>query len=332
MSGMRLQSPFARIILIGAVLSCELPSLAGDKPANEYKESETVLSITSEHGHFYQVATDGRIFLLLCDKVKSFQFGQPECKVGDKPISTGDTVHFRVDGDWAYMPPVSEGMEQKLRILTVELRVIPKLEPAPSQTTGQGSNPSNERGIVIGSGLHVKGQHGVGWSTSPASAASPVTTASAATPVMPTAPVTAIPVTGGAPVVVMPTGPTTGGVVTGVPVTGGAPLTAIPTAPVTGVPVGGAPAGGGMVVMGRSAPQWVHVLRIQTGGKIYQLECSSKPCMLADKEIALGDTLTLSVDKKSAYLSSDPPSPKEEQKYKILSVSESGSTPASTPE
>jgi len=316
--------------LFGAVLSCALPSLADDKPANEYKESGTVLSTTSKQGHFYQVATEGRIFLLLCDKVKSLQFGPPECKVGDKPIAAGDAVHFRVDGDWAYMPPVAEGMEQKLRILTVELRVIPKLEPAPSQTTGQSSNPSNERGIVIGSGLQVKGQHGAGWSTNPASAAAPaVTTASAATPVMPTAPVTAVPVTGGAPVVVVPTGPTTGGVVTGVPVTGGPPITAIPTAPVTGTPVGGAHPGGGTIMIG-GGPQWVHVLRIQTDGKIYQLECSSKPCTLADKEIALGDTLTFRVDKKSAYLSSDPQNPKEEQKYKILSVSESGSPPAAT--
>src|SRR5208337_4362856 len=201
MLGMRLQFSCARVVLFGAVLSCALPSLADDKPANEYKESGTVLSTTSKQGHFYQVATEGRIFLLLCDKVKSLQFGPPECKVGDKPIAAGDAVHFRVDGDWAYMPPVAEGMEQKLRILTVELRVIPKLEPAPSQTTGQSSNPSNERGIVIGSGLQVKGQHGAGWSTNPASAAAPaVTTASAATPVMPTAPVTAVPVTGGAPV------------------------------------------------------------------------------------------------------------------------------------
>jgi hypothetical protein len=324
---MRLNYFHTRVVLLGAVLSFALPSLADDKPANEYKESGTVLSMTSERGHFYQIQTDGRIFLLLCDKVKSLQFGQPECRVGNKPIAVGDTVHFRVDGDWAYMPPASEG-EQKLRVLAVELRAVPALAPKASDPN---SSPSNEPAIVIGTGLHVKGQHGAGWSTNPAPAASPVTTASAATPVMPTAPVTAIPVNGGAPVTVIPTGPTTGGVVTGVPVTGGAPVTGIPTAPVTGTPMGGAHPGGQTIMIG-GGPQWVHVLRIQTGSRIYQLECSSRPCALADKEIALGDTLTLRVDKKWAYLSSDAPNPKEEQKYKILGVSESGSASTSKPE
>ena len=314
---MQFKYSFVGVILLALILCCPVPSLAGDNPAIEYNESGTVLSTTSEHGHFYQVATEGKIFLLLCDRVKSLQFGPPECKIGDKPIASGDTVHFRVDGDWAYIAPIATGMEQKLRILTVELRVIPKLAPKKNE---QGSNTMNEPGVVIGSGLHVKGQHRVGWSTNPTSAAVS-STASAATPVIATAPVTAIPVTGGAPVVVMPTGPTTGGVITGVPVTGGAPVTAIPTAPVTGVPVGGAQPGGATIMIG-GGPQWVHVIRIQTDGKIYQLECSSKPCSVANKEIALGDTLTVRTDKKSAYLSSDQQGSKEEQKYKILSVTE----------
>jgi hypothetical protein len=120
---------------------------------------------------------------------------------------------------------------------------------------------------------------------------------------------------------VTPVGPTTGGVVTGVPVTGGAPITAIPTGPVTGTPVGGAPAGG-HVVMGGGAPQWLHVLRIQTATKVYQLEGSTKPGKLANKEIELGDTITLRTDKKEkhTYLSSDPYDPVAEQEYKILSV------------
>jgi hypothetical protein len=99
-----------------------------------------------------------------------------------------------------------------------------------------------------------------------------------------------------------------------------------------GATTGGA-TGGGMVMMGGgSRPQWVHVLRIQTAGKIYQLECSSKPCKLVDKEIALGDGLTLRAEKKHAYLSSNPPVPGGEQEYKILSVTDAGSMPAgSTP-
>ncbi len=372
------RSLFHGVVLLGAIAACLLPLRADDKPADKYTETGTVLSTADKHGHFYQVSTDSRIYLLLCDKVKSIQFGPPECKVGDKAIATGDTVHFRIDGDWAYMPPAtkgkpeakpeataseSEGMEEKLRILTTELKVIPAL-PAPaanaasgaaspasaSPTTEKGANPASERGVVIGSGMQVNGQHGVGWSTVPTSAAavpvprpmSPgITTASPTTPVIATAPVMAVPVTGGAPVMVVPTGPTTGGVVTGVPVTGGAPVTAIATAPVMGIPVAGPPVGGApmgaappagspMMIGGRAAPQWVHVLRIQTAGKVYQLEGSTKPGKLANKEIALGETLTLRTDKKEkhAYLSTDPYDPAAEQEYKILSVTPVAGAPA----
>jgi hypothetical protein len=326
------------IILLTTITSCVAQAPPDDKVPDKYNVSGSVLSAISKHGHYYQVATDSRIYLLMCTKVKTFQLGEPECKIGDKPIATGDAVHFRIDGDWAYMPPISQGDEEKLRILTTELKVIPALpasaspanaSPANAPANGNGSNPTPEPGIVIGTGVHVKGQHGVGWSTAPGLPSSPVTTASAATPVMATAPVMAVPVTGGAPVMVMPTGPTTGGVVTGVPVTGGAPITAIPTAPVMGVPVAGAPAGGGMVMVGGGAPQWVHVLRIQTAGKIYQLECSGKPCALTNKEIGLGDTLALRVDKKHAYLSSDAQNSGAEQEFKILNVTDSGSTPDS---
>jgi hypothetical protein len=329
------------VIFLAAITSCVVLSLADDKAADQYNVSGSVLSVVSKHGYFYQVSTDSRIYFLMCTKMRPLGLGAQECKIGDNPITVGDTVRFRVDGDWAYIPTSAEGSEEKLRILTTELKVIPPIPPASSLANpssanapsgkGKGAGPRPEPAIVIGTGMEVKGQHGVGWSTAPNAVASPVSTASAATPVIATAPVTAVPVTGGAPVVVMPTGPTTGGVVTGVPVTGGAPITAIPTAPVMGTPVGGThPAGGGMIMLGGGgAPQWVHVLRIQTAGKIYQVECSGKHCMVDNKEIGLGDTLALRVDKKNAYLSGDPANSGADQKFKILSVTEVGSAPAS---
>jgi hypothetical protein len=354
MSRTLLQSFLAGIVSLAAITSCIAQSPAADKPADQpadkYNVTGSVLSTISEHGHFYQVSTDARIYLLMCAKTGTLHLGQPECKFAGKPIASGDTVHFRIDGDWACMPPITEGTEEKLRILTTELKVIPPLPtaapatdaPAPPASTkakDKDKAPSPpEPGVVIGTGLHVKGQHGVGWSTAPTFASAPlapapgITTASAATPVMATGPVMAVPVTGGAPVLVTPTGPVTGGVVTGIPVTGGAPVTAIATAPVMGVPVAGPPhAAPGQPLMiggGSAPPQWVHVLRIQTAGKIYQLECSTKPCTVADKEIALGDPLTLRIDKKNhAYLSSGPPNSSPEEEYKILSVTESGSAP-----
>jgi len=323
---------FPALILIAAALTWASIAAADDTPTDKYNLTGSVLSAVDKHGHFYQVGTDSRVYLLLCTKVKTIQFGAAECKIGDKPIATGDTVHFRIDGDWAYMTPVSsESMEQKLRILTTELKVIPPLPAASAPATaaapaGKGSSPSPEPGVVIGTGTHVKGQSGLGWSTNPY-AASPLTTGSPATSVMATAPVTAIPVTGGPPVVVVPVAPTTGGVITGVPVTGGAPITAIPVAPVTGVPIGGPAPAGGPVIIGGGAPQWVHVLRIQTDGNVYQLECSSKPCTLGSKEIALGDSLNLRVDKKHAYLSSGSQTGGDEQEYKILSVTDTKSSP-----
>jgi len=320
------------IILLAAILSCVVVScvalaLADDKSADKYNETGTVLSATSKHGYFYQVSTDGRIYLLLCEHTGTLHLGAAECKVGGKFIAAGDVIHLRIDGDWAYTAASSTGTEDKFRILTTELKVIPPLPPATTAAVAptpnsKASTTSGEQGIVIGTGVQVKGQHGVGWSTTPA--VLPIQAASAATPVMSMAPVMAVPVTGGAPVIVVPTAPTTGGVVTGVPVTGGAPITAIPTAPVMGMPLGGAPAGGGMVIGGGSAPQWEHVLRIHTAGRTYQLECSSKPCSIARKDVALGDTITFRVDKKWAYLSTSAPGvspdPRDEEKYKILSA------------
>ena len=320
-----LKSLLLELIVLATVSICVMPSAAEDKPADKYTETATVLSTISKHGHFYQISTESKVYLLLCTKVKSLQFGEPECKLAGKPIAANDTIHFRVDGDWVYMPPISgESMEEKLRILAVELKTIPPIPPASAPAAGNAASASTENGVVIGTGTHVKGQKGGFWSTSPSTARPAFATASPSTPVMATAPVTAIPVTGGAPVTVMPVGPTTGGVVTGVPVTGGAPITGIATGPVTGVPVGGAPAGGG-VVMGGSAPQWVHILRIQTAGKTYQLECSGKPCSIANKEIALGDALTVRIDKKHAYVSSGAAGSTAEQEFKILEVTEPGS-------
>lgn len=320
--------------------------VAQDAPGTKYSQAGKVLATIDKHGHFYQVATDDKIYLLMCTKVRALQIGMPECKVGDKPIAVGDSINFRLDGDFVYMNPVSGDTEQKLRILTTELKVMPAppSAAAPAQATAAKDNKSTpaESAVVIGTGMHVKGQHGLGWSMTPGPvhAATPsipapaITTASASTPVIANGPLLATPVTGGAPVLVMPTAPTTGGVVTGIPVTGGAPITAVPAAPVVGMPVAGAPAGGMMIGGGGGAPVWVHVLRIRTAGRIYQLECSKKPCSIGTTEIGLGDTLTVHTDKKHAYVSAsgDAQTSSPEQEYKVLEVTDANSPADSKPE
>jgi hypothetical protein len=246
---------------------------------------------------------------MMCEKVKGFHISMPECKVDDRPIAAGDSVQFRVDGDWAYMP-AAKGTEEGLRILTTELKVFPPL-PAVAGESGMGSNPSGKLGLVIGTGMHILEQKPVGWSTNPSSGnTSNFQAASADFPVMPTGSVTAVPVAGGAPAMVMPSGPVGGGGgMTGMPVTGGPQMAGVPAGPAPGASDGGAPSG---------PPAWVHLLRVRVGEKFYQLECSDKPCELNKKPIELGDTLMIRVEKKWAYVSSGTQSGGKEQKFRIL--------------
>jgi hypothetical protein len=330
---------FFIVVLFCVLALCLAPSWAEDKDASNYPLSGKVLSSSAKGAHAYQIATDSRIYLMMCEKVKGFHMGMPECKAGDKPIAAGDAVQFRVDGDWAYMP-AAKGAEEGFRILTTELKVIPPLPPPPAGDSGKSLSPGDERGMVIGTGMHIRGQRQVGWSTNPASLGRPgfypaapapgMAMATPGAPVMPIGPVLATPVTGGPPVLVMPAGPVSGGIVTGVSTSGGL-VTGIATGPVMGTPIGGPPMGGaragGAAMGGGGPPPWVHLLRIQAGEKIYQLECSVKPCEVDKNPIELGDTLVIRVEKKWAYLSSGPESAAKEQKLRILSETEDDATP-----
>ncbi|MFZ1084750.1 MAG: hypothetical protein WAN35_07295 [Terracidiphilus sp.] len=299
-----------------------------------------MLASSAKGAHSYQLATDSKIYLMMCERVSGFHWGVAECKVGDTPIAVGDTVQFRVDGDRAFMPDVKG--EEELRILTTEFKVIPPLTPP---AAGESSKDARgERAQVIGTGMHIAGQKLVGWSTTPSAFNRPafglgapsmampgIAMATPSAPVIATGPVMAMPVTGGAPVMVMPTGPVGGGPVMGIPMTGGAPVMAMPTAPVIGVPIGGAPMGAahaGVAPMGGGGPPpWVHLLRLRAGEKIYQLECSVKPCEADKKPIELGDTLMIRVEKKWAYLSTGDNNGGKETKFRILGETEDEPAP-----
>src|ERR1039458_7214757 len=155
---------FFSILLLCVLAFCLLPCWAKNKEASNYPLSGKVLSPSAKGAHLYQVTTDSRTYLLLCERVKGFHMSAPECKVDDRPIAEGDTVAFRVEDDWAYMP-AAKGAEEGLRILTTELKVIPAM-PAAACVSGTGGG---ERGLVIGTGMHIKGQKMVGWSTDPSS-------------------------------------------------------------------------------------------------------------------------------------------------------------------
>ncbi|MGA3370626.1 MAG: hypothetical protein ABSC48_02575 [Terracidiphilus sp.] len=333
-------------VFLSCVLAfCLLPVCAAVGQANDYPLSGTVLASSQEDEYFYQVETGSRVYLMKCEKVPGSHGSSPDCMIDDRGIMSGDALRFRVEGDRAYLP-YAKG-EEELRIFTTELLVTPTLPPAAASESQKESNPASERGVAIGAGLHAKGEDQVGWSITPSTTISASTAPSytipsptdsqvnqrttpswstPSGPVMSSAPVMAIPVTGGPPVLVTPIAPIHGGFVTGVPVTGGPPVTGHTM---------GTPAGGGLPMGSNDLratiadirsvvafvrglhTSWVHQLRVQVGEKTYQLECSDKPCELDKKPIELGDSFMVRVQGKWAYLSSGSGSGVPEQKFRI---------------
>jgi hypothetical protein len=286
---------FVAIILLGGSHSSAL-----DKAPKNYSESGTVSAVATKGGHVYRVETDSRIYQLLC--ARFVLFGSPECKLAGKPIAVGDALHFRLDNDWAYLPPPGpDDSEEKFRVISTELKDIPKLAVSTAAAADPNSKTQSASGVVTGTGMHIKGSRGGSWST-PGAGVAPGAGG----------PVVGVPVTGGPPVTVVPmsSGP---GPVTGVPVTGGGPVTVVP---VSGGQAG--TAGQPMAIGGGGGPVWVHSVRVKTDSGVYELECSTKPCALGDKQIGLGETLTFRFDKKHAYLTPDPSKPSQQEKYRIL--------------
>lgn len=286
------------------VLLAVLPLHAG--ASHDYPQTGTVLSVTTDQGVVYKIDSGDKIYKMECIKSRMFQATPPQCAIYERPIAVNDTVHFRLDEDeddtaTAYMP-ASGTHEEKLLVLSTELKALPPLSATPNRSTGQ-----NCAVLSIGMDL-VERQYSVGGGISP---------------VMPFGPVTAIPVTGGPPVQVLAAGPVSGGVITGVPATGGPPVTAIPVAPVTGST--GSATSTTMV----TESEWVPYLRVQTAEHVYKLACESNPCWVKDQEPQLGDMLTIRI-KEKAYLSWLPPGPKGEQKFAILTMDDMNE-PAATP-
>jgi hypothetical protein len=291
-------------------------SSATSAGGRDYPESGTVSSMSSKGGYVYVVATEKRLYQLLCARYALF--GQPECKLDGKPIAAGDVLHFRLEKDFAYIAEGMSGDEEKFRILMTTLKETPK-PPAVDATQGAASaTPQKENGVVIGTGVQVKGAKG-SYLSAPAAGAPGAQPATG----IATGPVVGVPVTGGAPVTVVPVAPAANGApVIGVPTAGGAPVTVVPVAPVGGAgmpPAGGAGAGGvPRSSGGGGGPVWVHLALVQTQTHAYELECSTKPCELGDKPIELGDNLTFRIEKNWAYFAIDPNNPKREERFKIL--------------
>ena len=77
----------------------------------------------------YTVLTQGKQYVLECHKRGFFSSTGEECG-GDKKLQIGDTIHFRIEQESAYIPITETNSdsskqptgEQKLRILSQELK------------------------------------------------------------------------------------------------------------------------------------------------------------------------------------------------------------------
>lgn len=296
------RAPLAVVLSASCLLSVR-PVLAGS--AHNYDRSGKVISVTRDVVPVYRIESEDSIYTMACVRIRLFYLGVPQCDWNGRPIAKGDQVRFRIEGDYAYMP-VKGDEEERLMVEMTEAKLLPPLPSAPAGLEGA---------VVLGLGVTAE-THQYAALPSP----QPSTSASSSSSSGSMAPVVAVPATGGAPEVVIPTSPTTGGAVTGVPATGGAPITAIPVAPTaaatsssSNISAPSAPSGGTT-----STTQWVHILRVQTASHIYDLACSGRTCALNGTPIQTGDALTVRVEKKWAYVSSAGGS--REQRFAILSV------------
>jgi len=85
----------------------------------------------SVYSHTYKIETDTKIYELDCGKTPMFGVTGKECG-GDKPMQIGDVINFRVEKGSAHIP-LSNGSEQKLRILNEEAK--PESKPAETKTS-----------------------------------------------------------------------------------------------------------------------------------------------------------------------------------------------------
>jgi hypothetical protein len=241
---------------------------------------------------------------MACARIKLVLRGAPQCEWNGHPMRGGDQVTFRIEGDDAFIP-VGSDKEERLVVLMTETKLLPPLPDAPKGLEGA---------VVLGLGYAPEGQSILTpMLPQPSAPAAGTSTSSSGS----MTPVVAVPTTGGPPEVVIPTSPANGGVVTGVPATGGPPTTAIPVSPTTSS-AADSPQPSITPMATQPVPQWIHILRVQTADKVYDLACSGRACRFDGQSIQTGDPLVLRVEKKWAYVSSA--SNSREERFAILSV------------
>jgi hypothetical protein len=77
-------------------------------------------TVQTKYSHTYRIETETRIYELDCGKVSAWHSTGKDCG-GKKPLEIGDSIQFRTEKGSAYIL-LSDGSEQKLRILSEELK------------------------------------------------------------------------------------------------------------------------------------------------------------------------------------------------------------------
>lgn len=148
-------------MLLSVLLTMILLAQAGlaEKHPKEYPEQGKIVGVGTNgrtvvagsasrtvYTHVYKVETDTKMFQLDCGKVPIFASTGGECG-GDNKLQIGDTLHFRVKNQWAYIPTMETEIdsstgtkkavatEEKLRILSEDLKPDPK--PAEAKPSGE---------------------------------------------------------------------------------------------------------------------------------------------------------------------------------------------------
>jgi len=277
-----------------------LSLVAQFKPARTYDQTGTITAVLWK-GRAFQLTTNDRIYVISCTaQPHLFQVELPSCKNSEnKPYAVGGTVHFRVEGGFAYVP-LPKGKEETFEIENADLKTFPSLPPA--NVNDQSVLQGVERAIVVS----IRAQREGTYSSNTATASSSVSAA----PSSSTGPVIAAPVTGGPPQVIIPTGSSSGGMVTGVPVSGGPPITGISMSP---APVSASSSASGDLFPTTSRwPTLTRIVRIQASDKVYDLVCPWNSCVLAGRAMELGDIVSFRKDARWVYFGSD--------QYQILKV------------
>jgi len=73
---------------------------------------------------------------------------------------------------------------------------------------------------------------------------------------------------------------------------------------------------------GYGRPVWTCETHILTGGKVYQLDCTSNPCQVNDDDVEPGATYAIRLENKTAWLSMDGVHFNKDDKFKVLGVSD----------